>query len=336
MVLTRAQAAAQASEHAQEAASDISSAIVELPSDNAVLVASAPALETVPGGVDYLAKIAEYFLAQTQALAAEHVVLLTQQQGQNNAHSAALTAAQATTESRVHREALTTTQAGLQEQFQSLRLMQDERGLQIERAVNDRLSHALKEMENELNESRLRIASQSDGVDHRFGTIEAKINGVLEAVMTRVNSLVEEKIDLLSKHQSSDDGTTHLVQRLVESSSVEVSANINQSLQIALQESHNEQKQEWMQAISTVEEHLRESVQCFVVEAASNIERQLESRVQKAITNAQSELNLQMQRQADATATLREQFRKQNAHAKEPPPTIDEDAIKATVKAKRQ
>ncbi|KAL3674986.1 hypothetical protein V7S43_000911 [Phytophthora oleae] len=100
MVLTRSQATAKfAAEAAQESAHAVipeeqlaapDSAIVQL-SETAQIAHPTP-VELAPSVGEHLTTIAEYFLAQTQVLAAEHLVLQTQQQGQSQAQSAALMA----------------------------------------------------------------------------------------------------------------------------------------------------------------------------------------------------------------------------------------------------
>ncbi|KAG3045634.1 hypothetical protein PI124_g24628, partial [Phytophthora idaei] len=123
------------------------------------------AVAKAPNVGDQLASLAHHLLQRTQSLAAEHVALQHQQQGQNDAQNAALMAMYALTETSVKNltdqqrviveklgEALNATHAGLQEQFKRMQMVHDEKGGHIERFVNERLTQALQEVQRESKE----------------------------------------------------------------------------------------------------------------------------------------------------------------------------------------
>ncbi|ETL88225.1 hypothetical protein L917_12680, partial [Phytophthora nicotianae] len=92
---------------AQTAAAAVATAYMsEVPDAETAIVAhverasTAPlAIANVPSVVDHLANFAQQFIAQTQALAAEHVALQQQSQVLDHAQNAALMAMQASTQS---------------------------------------------------------------------------------------------------------------------------------------------------------------------------------------------------------------------------------------------
>ncbi|KAG7376694.1 hypothetical protein PHYPSEUDO_012871 [Phytophthora pseudosyringae] len=292
MVLTRAQHAAQEAA-SLDAVEDMETAIVEH-------VDQAPsAIEKAPSVGDQLASLAQHLLLRTQALAAEHTVLQHQQQGQSDAQYAALMAVQALTETSVKNltdqqriiveklgEALTATHAGLHEQFQRMQMVQDERGGQIERFMNDRLAQALQAVQRETRVPVSKFCSSRKGSSQAGG---------------------DAKFTTSQKQMRLDHETYQLVQQQVEAASEGVQAAIKISLDKDFHRACDEIRQELLQSISRAEEPLRESARALVMGTTANTE----ARMQKALINSQSELNLQIQRQADATAAFRDQVRKQ-------------------------
>ncbi|KAF4133047.1 hypothetical protein GN958_ATG17803 [Phytophthora infestans] len=175
MVLTRAQVRAQATAQLQEIPE---AAIVVVDHSDKTAVAEAVAkrstVELVPHVQDYFAKLAEYFLTQTQALAEGHTCMQIQLEGQGEAQSSALLAVRESTDAgskqlanqqlaiagRFHEE-LMATHAGIRKQFLRLETMQANVGDGIERSVADKLFRALREAHSE---SQSMIAAQVDGV----------------------------------------------------------------------------------------------------------------------------------------------------------------------------
>ncbi|ETO70177.1 hypothetical protein F444_13318 [Phytophthora nicotianae P1976] len=199
MVQTRAQTAAAAVATAYM--SDAETAIVA----HVERASIAPlAIANVPSVVDHLANFAQHFIAQTQALAAEHVALQQQSQVLGHAQNAALMAMQASTQSSVRQltdrqraiveelgEALTATQSRLQDQLQHLQMLQDERGGQIERFVNDSLAHAQEEAQRE---AQIAASTHLEGVRQKLLEMEEKIDGGLENISQHVQQLVEDSL----------------------------------------------------------------------------------------------------------------------------------------------
>ncbi|GMF21906.1 unnamed protein product [Phytophthora fragariaefolia] len=153
MVLTRAQAAAQAAALATIHDSEPVTAIVELPGESR-------ASAMPPGNSDQLTYLAQQFMVQTHALAAQQSLLHHRQQGQNDAQSAALMAMQASGDENVKQltdqqrliaerfgEALTATHTELQEKFRHLQIKEDSRTAQIEQFVDGKLAEALHEVQ---------------------------------------------------------------------------------------------------------------------------------------------------------------------------------------------
>ncbi|ETI41534.1 hypothetical protein F443_13239 [Phytophthora nicotianae P1569] len=252
------------------------------------------------------AYMSEQFLAQTQALAAEHVALQQQSQVLDHAQNVALMAMQASTQSSVRQltdrqraiieelsEALTVTQSRLQDQLQHLQMLQDERGGQIERFMNDSLAHAQEEAQRE---AQIAASAHLEGVRQKLLEMEAKIDGGLENISQHVQQLVE---DSLAASQ--------------------------------LQRACGAVRQDLLTRVICAEEPLPESIRSLVLDITTNAERLVEGRVQKPLTNAQSELNLQVQRQANATTPLREQIRKLYVQVKRQAQKSDGATLQTTV-----
>ncbi|ETP24211.1 hypothetical protein F441_02746 [Phytophthora nicotianae CJ01A1] len=293
MVHTRAQAAAAAvaAAHMSEMP-DAETAIVP----HVERASTAPlAIANVPSVVDHLANFAQHFIAQTQALAAEHVAL--QQQSQLADQQRAIVEELG--------EALTATQSRLQDQLQHLQMVQDVRGGQIERFVNDSIAHAQEEAQRE---AQIAASAHLEGVRQKLLEMEAKIDGGLENISQHVQQLME-----------------------VEAAATRIKASLKESLELDLQRASGAVRQDLLARVSSAEEPLRESIRSLVLDITTNAAHLLECRVQKAHTNTQSELNLQVQRQADATTALREQIRKLNVQAKRQARKSDGAALETTV-----
>ncbi|ETK81573.1 hypothetical protein L915_12933 [Phytophthora nicotianae] len=286
MVHTRAQAAAAAvaAAHMSEMP-DAETAIVP----HVERASTAPlAIANVPSVADHLANLAQHFIAQTQALAAEHSSV-TQLADQQRAIVEELG------------EALTATQSRLQDQLQHLQMVQDVRGGQIERFVNDSIAHAQEEAQRE---AQIAASAHLEGVRQKLLEMEAKIDGGLENI---------------SQHME------------VEAAATRIKASLKESLELDLQRASGAVRQDLLARVSSAEEPLRESIRSLVLDITTNAAHLLECRVQKAHTNTQSELNLQVQRQADATTALREQIRKLNVQAKRQARKSDGAALETTV-----
>ncbi|KAF4148265.1 hypothetical protein GN958_ATG02589 [Phytophthora infestans] len=185
MVLTRAQARAQATAQQQEIP-EAALFVVDDSDETAVaeVVAERSTVELVPHAQDYLAKLEEYFLTQTQALAEGHTFMQIQLEGQGEAQR------------RFHEE-LMATHAGIREQFLRLETMQANVGEEIEKSVADKLFRALREAHSE---SQSMIAAQVDGVARVEQQVDAKIGSGFQVLTSHIHQLVEEKI---ATHQAS-------------------------------------------------------------------------------------------------------------------------------------
>ncbi|KAF1787959.1 hypothetical protein GQ600_16851 [Phytophthora cactorum] len=290
MVLTRAQQAAREAagvfDEDMENTESVGPDDVAETSETAIVAhveEAASAVAKAPNVGDQLASLAHHLLQRTQSLAAEHVALQHQQQGQNDAQNAALMAMYALTETSVKNltdqqrviveklgEAPNATHAGLQEQFKRMQMVHDEQGGHIERFVNERLTQALQE------------------------EVTTKVDGGLEQITRQIQQLVESKLAASQKQLCLGQEASELMQQQVQAASEGVATAIKSSLEKDLQRA----------ASARIRPRPRPG-------DSGNTERQLEARMQKAITNTQSELNLEVQRQADATSSLREQVRKQ-------------------------
>ncbi|KAF4138796.1 hypothetical protein GN958_ATG12005 [Phytophthora infestans] len=206
MVLTRAQARTQATAQQQETLEAVM-VVVDHSDETAVaeVVAERSTVELVPHVQDCLAKLAEYFLTQTQALAEGHAFMQIQLEGQGAAQKSTdagikqLANQQLTITGRFHEE-LMATHAGIREQFLRLETMQANVGEEIERSVADRLFRALREAHSE---SQSMIAAQQ---------LDAKIGSGFQVLTSHIHQLVEEKI---ATHQASTiEMTIEMAQQL--------------------------------------------------------------------------------------------------------------------------
>ncbi|KAF4137634.1 hypothetical protein GN958_ATG04718 [Phytophthora infestans] len=365
MALTRAQAAAAAAAAASGQVNEVTDAETAMVEHVGTDLTSSSALPLAPSVADHLASLAQHFIAQTQTLAAEHVALQQQQQGHSHAQNAALVAMQVSTEANLRQltdqqraiverlgEALTATQSNLQDQLHHLQTAQDERGGQIEQFVNNRVAHALQEVQKE---SQREASSQIQGVHKMLEEIEAKVNSGLENLSQYVQQLVEDKVtasrlsdapDDLSQYvqqlvedkvtasrlsDAPDDGTILLIQKEVEAATSSIASSIKTSLQLDLQTVCDTIRQELLVRVDSAEEPRRQALRALVMEITTDAERRLEARMQRALTNTQSELNLQVQRQADATSALCEQVRKLSVRSKRQVQQNDESVLESTI-----
>ncbi|GMF32223.1 unnamed protein product [Phytophthora fragariaefolia] len=186
-------------------------------------------------------------------------------------------------------------------------MVQDERGGQIERFVNDRLTQALQDVQRETSESKLANSAQVEGVHHRLEMLATKVDDELAKIMAHVQQLVEAKFVAYQNQMGLGQETDQLVQQQVEAASEGVKAAIQISLEKDIHRACEAIRQALLQSVSRAEEPLRESACALACEITSSTE----AHMQKALTNTQSDLHLQIERQADATAALRDQVRKQ-------------------------
>jgi hypothetical protein len=333
MVLTRAQ-------HAAEEAASLR-AVEDMETTIAERVDQAPsAIAKAPSVGDQLASLAQHLLLRTQALAAEHTALQYQQQGQSDAHNAALMAVQALTETSVKNlteqqriiveklgEALTATHAGLHEQFQRMQMIQDDRGGQIEHFVNDRLDQALQDVQRETNESKLASSVQAKTVHHRLEEVASKVDGELERLTVHVQELVEAKCMAIQDQVRLGQETGQLVHQQVKAATDGAKAATRSALENDIRLACETIRHELMESVNRAEEPLRDSARALVCEITANTE----ARMQKALTNVQSDLNLQIQRQADTTTALRDQVRKQGVRIRKHGRLHDDGELEAAI-----
>ncbi|KAE9038134.1 hypothetical protein PR002_g6180 [Phytophthora rubi] len=224
-------------------------------------------------------------------------------------------------------EAFTATHAGLHEQFQRMQMVQDERGVQIERFVNDRLAQSLQDVQRETSESKLANSAQVDGVHHRLEVVATKVDEELEKIMAQIHQLVEAKFMAYQNQMRLGQETKLLVQQQVEAAYEGVKAAIKISLEKDIHRACEAIRQELLQTVNRAEEPLRESIRALACEITSNAE----VRMQKTLTNTQSDLHLQIQRQADATAALRDQVRKQGVRIRKQCRLHDDVELEVTI-----
>ncbi|KAG7389904.1 hypothetical protein PHYBOEH_007192 [Phytophthora boehmeriae] len=312
MVLTRAQAAARAAEQAQDVTATETS-IVEHPGE-ATMTALPTTVELEPGVEDHLARLAEHFLAQTQALTAGHRMLQTQQEGQSQAQCAALMAIQASAETGMKQltaqqqeivvrfqEELLGTQSAIREQLLRLQAIQEEYRAQIQQDVDAKLTQAVVEVQRV---SEAMVAAQSDGTKQLVKEIDSRFVANHDALDARTLQ-VEEQLKLTSTGGAVDG----LAQDLTKQSLQDMKAYVDNSLELGLKLTRDELQQELLSTLARVpEEPLLEAVKQLVLEETTKSERQVGVQVQRALATVQGELNLATQRQADATNILREQF----------------------------
>ncbi|KAE8892727.1 hypothetical protein PF003_g23475 [Phytophthora fragariae] len=317
MVLTRAQAAAQApTQAAAQAATQAgmqhldpeeATALVEYSSARQASVAQFAA-----GSDELIAHLAQHFIAQTQALDAEQAMLYSQQQGQCDAQNAALMAVQASAEANVLHlteqqrviaqelgEALTATHREIQEKFQHLEVYENKKKGEIEHFVNEKIDQALQEVQKTSNDTQMALASQNGGARARFEEVEANISNNLEAIPARIYQVVEDQLAVLRGEMRPGEDINHLVQRMVEVSSTGAAESIKSALEAELRDARGEMQRE---IVSGVEGPMREYVRQLVLELTAQSESQLEARIQRALTNTQANVNAQNQRQADVTS----------------------------------
>ncbi|KAF1777889.1 hypothetical protein GQ600_21477 [Phytophthora cactorum] len=221
---------------------------------------SASAVAKAPNVGDQLASLAHHLLQRTQSLAAEHVALQHQQQGQNDAQNAALMAMYALTETSVKNltdqqrviveklgEALNATHAGLQEQFKRMQMVHDEQGGHIERFVNERLTQALQEVQRESKECKLATSSQAEGIQRRLQEVTTKVDGGLEQITRQIQQLVESKLAASQKQLCLGQEASELVQQQVQAASEGVATAIKSSLEKDLQRACETMRQELLQ-----------------------------------------------------------------------------------------
>ncbi|KAG2953914.1 hypothetical protein PC116_g32702, partial [Phytophthora cactorum] len=236
MVLTRAQQAAREAtevfDEDMENTESVEPEDVAETSETAMVahVEEAPsAVAKAPNVGDQLVSLAHHLLQRTQSLAAEHVALQHQQQGQNDAQNAALMAMYALTETSVKNltdqqrvivenlgEALNATHTGLQEQFKRMQMVHDEQGGHIERFVNERLTQALQEVQRESKACKLATSSQAEDIQRRLQEVTTKVDGGLEQITRQIQQLVESKLAASQKQLCLGQEASELVQQQVQ------------------------------------------------------------------------------------------------------------------------
>ncbi|KAE9054857.1 hypothetical protein PF007_g32506, partial [Phytophthora fragariae] len=244
------QAAAQAAtqDGIQELDPEEATALVEYSSTRQASVA-----QFAPCADELIANLAQHFIAQTQALAAEQAMLYSQQQGQCDAQNAALMAVQASAEANVLHlteqqrviaqqlgEALTATHREIQEKFQCLEVYENKKKDEIDHFVNEKLDQALQEVQRASHETQLALASQNGGSRTRFEDVEANIANNLEAIPARINQVVEDQLAVLRGEMRPGEDINHLVQRMVEVSSTGAAESIKRALEAELRDARDE------------------------------------------------------------------------------------------------
>ncbi|GMF37254.1 unnamed protein product [Phytophthora fragariaefolia] len=265
-----------------------------------------------PGADELIANLAQHFIAQTQALAAEQAMLYSQQQGQCDAQNAALMAVQASAEANVLHlteqqrviaqqlgEALPASHREIQEKFQCLEVHENKKKGEIEYFVNEKLEQALQEVQRASHETQLALASQNGGSRTRFEDVEANIANNLEAIPARINQVVQDQLAVLRGEMRPGEDINHLVQRMVDVSSTGAAESIKRALEAELRDARDEMQRE---IVSDVEGPMREYARQLVLELTAQSESQLEARIQCARINAQADVHSQNQRQSDVTS----------------------------------
>ncbi|KAF4134820.1 hypothetical protein GN958_ATG16076 [Phytophthora infestans] len=341
MVLTGAQVRAQATAQQQEIP-EAAIVVVDHSDETAVaeVVAERSTVELVPHVQDYLAKLAEYFLTQTQALAEGHTFMQIQLEGQGEAQSSALLADRESTDAgikqlanqqlaiagRFHEE-LMATHASIREQFLRLETMQANVGEEIERSVADKLFRALREAHSE---SQSMIAAQVDGVARVEQQVDAKIGSGLQVLISHIHQLVEEEI---ATHQArAIEMTTELTQQLVKKSTAQMKDHFGRSFELVFKLARDDLKQELTSNTITSDGTSHDAVKSFVLEEIEKSKRHFEAQVQQALISTQSDLNLQAQRQADAVSILREKLQQHCDRVPEIRDIVDEAEACNTIK----
>jgi hypothetical protein len=286
---------------------------------SALVVAETSGASIAPGVEDHLERLAGFFLAQARSLAEGHAMLQSQHEGQRNAHSAAIMAVQASTETGIKHLTdqqlaiagrfegeLVATQSAIREQLMAMQAMQAQSGEQIEKAVTKKIFDALREVQCE---SQALITSQAYGVSRLETQLDAKIKVGFQTLTSRIQQLVEEQTAVRLHATTASEQTVELVHELVEKAATDINAHMERSLARSVQVVRDELKHEvCTSAVSLTGEHALDAVKHLVAAETSKSERRIEALVQNAVTSSQSDMHLQAQRQADATAILREQF----------------------------
>ncbi|RLN89745.1 hypothetical protein BBJ28_00016058, partial [Nothophytophthora sp. Chile5] len=211
MVLTRAQAAAQAAMQNQDVfeeeavgGSSDEVAVMQVSDTMALVPARSAAMEIVPEVERNLANVAEQFIAQMQTLAGEHVVLKNQQEGVSQEQHAALVAVQGYAESGMKelsiqqlaiaerfQEGLRATQFAVQEQLQHMEKLQVESRAQIEGAVGEKLAQTLVEVRRA---SQSALAAHADGASQLEKQMHTKMEAGFEELIAHLGQLVKEQL----------------------------------------------------------------------------------------------------------------------------------------------
>ncbi|KAG2774326.1 hypothetical protein Pcac1_g15004 [Phytophthora cactorum] len=333
MVLTRAQQAAREAagvfDEDMENTESVEPEDVAETSETAMIahVEEAPsAVAKAPNVGEQLASLAHHLLQRTQSLAAEHVALQHQQQGQNDAQNAALMAMYALTETSVKNltdqqrviveklgEALNATHAGLQEQFKRMQMVHDEQGGHIERFMNERLTQTLQEVQRESKECKLATSSQAEGIQRRMQEVTTKVDGGLEQITRQIQQLVESKLAASQKQLCLGQEASELVQQQVQADAEGVATAIKSSLEKDLQRACETMRQELLQTVNRAEEPLRESTRALVLEIAATRSEDAEGNNEHAVLKQGIRINKQARQQGDAEleATIAKMMQKE-------------------------
>ncbi|GMF52667.1 unnamed protein product [Phytophthora fragariaefolia] len=342
MTLSQAAAAQAAAEAAEQATMqgpephDNVSAIVEVRR-----VTTAPTLiEVVPDATDQLVNLAERFLAQTQALAGEHVMLKFQQEGPNQAQQAALVGVQGYAESRLNELAnrqlvivqefqgeLASIRSTFQEQRTRLQNLHADLGAQLEVKAHTDLANQIEHTVNTKieainNRVQKKIMEQ---LTSRLGPNPSKDVEQLVLKSTadmesrirasggrRIEKLHTSKLDARNERHISEN-VNDLVHKLVETSVSNMAHRLEQSIDLRLDEIRQE-KQCRLDSNCSSDKVIADDIQQFLTQETTRLVGQVESRMQKVVTAARVGMNLQVQRQVDTISVLREQLQQRQQH----------------------
>ncbi|GMF49386.1 unnamed protein product [Phytophthora fragariaefolia] len=297
MVMTRSQtAAAQAAAEAAEQATmqgpephDNMTAIVEVPS-----VTTAPTLiEVVPDATDQLVNLAERFLAQTQALAGEHVMLKFQQEGLNQVQQAALVAVQGYAESRLNELAnrqlvivqefqgeLASTRSIFQEQITRLQNLHADLGAQLEGKVNESLARLIRDLQRD---SQSALQAHTD----RANQIEHTINTKIEAINDRLQKQIMEQLtSRLGPNPSKD------VEQLVLKSTADMESRIRASVERRIKKLHTSKLDARNEG--HIIENVNEVVHKLVATSVSNMAHRLEQSIDLRLDEIRQEMQCRL------------------------------------------
>ncbi|RLN48815.1 hypothetical protein BBJ28_00026828, partial [Nothophytophthora sp. Chile5] len=191
MVLTRAQAAAQAAMQNQDVfeeeavgGSSDEVAVMQVSDTMALVPARSAAMEIVPEVERNLANVAEQFIAQMQTLAGEHVVLKNQQEGK----------------------------------------LQVESRAQIEGAVGEKLAQTLVEVRRA---SQSALAAHADGASQLEKQMHTKMEAGFEELIAHLGQLVKEQLSEVNN----GGYHSQLVEQLVNEAASAVETRIGKSLE---------------------------------------------------------------------------------------------------------